>query len=238
MKVRRQPAFSDPLRVVAGDASHEATGGIIEAGCACVVDRPARTAERELIAARLASGVDEALEGRLGPSGARDVRGQREFAAQESWPVEAAIVVDDRSGDRYLLLPVGVRQATEIIGPGIEEAALALAGQVNRRNAFPETGPVERIEIADIVFVVLVEPLVGGGVNVPAVLPLVVDQELAGRIDGTAKILVSGAVGRLRGRLPCPAGKCRPRVCCSCRSPGDGATPPVQASLAGSAKWA
>ena len=100
-------------------------------------------------------------------------------------------IVDDRMHHGNLLLVA--REAQEVHGPRVEEAAAADAGQIELRQRFGRQAQERCIGVA-----ILRQPVVGEEVEIaqddaiPAPDPFVVDRELALGVDAAAELAVAG----------------------------------------------
>ena len=162
----------------AADAAHEA-GSPVEDDAGLGDAEISRIRNRQrIVLRRLAAEAGHVhVEGEL----AADGRGR-----------ETLVVVEDRSDDRLLLLPIVAGQGLEIIAPHVEVGAIALALEEEGRDRFLD---VVRAEALAADLVVRQEPLVRQQGDVPAPAPVLVDVEEARRLERAAEVAVACAIG-------------------------------------------
>ncbi len=118
------------------------------------------------------------------------------FAAEDR--IAEDVIVIERSDHRDEILVVGHGQAEEIHSPHVEEAAIALAGQIGLRDFLRFGGADQAI--------VTQEGAVGRQGTVPTPLPLAVDDEIARTLHHAAVFAVARQAGKLLDILLLDAG--------------------------------
>ena len=183
MRLRREAA------VGAGHAAQQAVARFDDAGIGGL--RTGAAIERGLV-----DGIEIGLVARQ----AGEVEVVAKLATHDRM-IEGVVVVEHRMDNRNLFLYVRRREAVIIHRADVEIAAVALAGEIDLREARIGGAP-ERVDIVvggQTRIVVCQERLVGQHHPVPAPDPFVVERKLAVALHAAAEIAVAGCGDARRG---------------------------------------